>query len=59
MPASPASDYYDDTANATMAANSVQVTTEDSGGNQPHAIMQPFITVNFIIALQGTYPPRN
>ena len=30
-----------------------------AGGNQPHANLQPYLAVNFIIALQGIYPPRN
>ncbi len=29
------------------------------GGNQPHNNMQPFIVVNFIIALVGLYPSRS
>lgn len=28
------------------------------GGNQPHNNMQPYLTVNFVIALQGIFPPR-
>jgi len=28
------------------------------GGNQPHNNMQPYLTINFCIALQGVYPPR-
>ena len=29
------------------------------GGSQPHNNMQPFITVSYIIALQGLYPSRS
>jgi microcystin-dependent protein len=29
------------------------------GGNQPHNNMQPYLTLNFCIALQGVYPPRS
>ncbi|WP_232539834.1 phage tail protein [Azohydromonas aeria] len=29
-----------------------------SGGNQPHDNMQPFLAMNFIIALEGIYPMR-
>jgi microcystin-dependent protein len=29
-----------------------------TGGGLPHNNLQPFLTVTFIIALQGTYPPR-
>jgi len=39
------------------------VTMSDSsiapaGGDQPHNNMQPYLTLNFCIALQGVYPPR-
>jgi microcystin-dependent protein len=29
-----------------------------AGGSQPHNNMQPYLTLNFNIALQGVYPPR-
>lgn len=29
-----------------------------AGGDQPHNNMQPYLTLNFCIALQGIYPPR-
>jgi microcystin-dependent protein len=29
-----------------------------TGGGQPHNNMQPFLTLNFCIALQGVFPPR-
>ncbi len=31
----------------------------NSGGSQPHNNMQPFLTMNFIIALVGLYPSRS
>ncbi len=45
------------------AAGSAQVTMSDqalapAGGDQPHNNMQPYLTLNFCIALQGVYPPR-
>lgn len=30
-----------------------------AGQSLPHNNMQPYLAVNFIIALQGVYPPRN
>jgi len=30
-----------------------------AGGGQPHNNMQPYLTLNFCIALQGVYPPRS
>jgi microcystin-dependent protein len=29
------------------------------GGSQPHNNLMPYLTLNFIIALQGIFPPRN
>ena len=31
----------------------------DTGGGQPHANMQPYLVLNYIIALQGVFPSRN
>ena len=31
----------------------------NAGGSQPHDNTQPYLTVNFIIALQGIFPSRN
>ena len=28
------------------------------GGNQPHTNVQPYLGLNFVIALQGIFPPR-
>jgi microcystin-dependent protein len=39
------------TMNASMIGN--------AGGNQPHENRQPFLVVNFCIALQGIFPSRN
>jgi microcystin-dependent protein len=30
-----------------------------AGGSLPHNNMQPYLTLNYIIALQGIFPPRN
>ena len=32
---------------------------ENAGGNAPHTNMQPFLALNYIIALQGIFPSRN
>lgn len=31
----------------------------NTGGSQPHQNMMPYLVLNFIIALQGTFPSRN
>lgn len=33
--------------------------TSIQGSSQPHNNMQPFLTLNFCIALQGVFPPRD
>jgi microcystin-dependent protein len=38
----------------SMAATSVA----SAGGDQPHNNLQPYLTLNFNIALQGVFPPR-
>lgn len=35
-----------------------EIKVNPTGGGQPHNNMQPYLTVNFIIALQGEFPPR-
>ncbi len=30
-----------------------------AGGGQPHNNLQPYLTLNFCIALQGIFPPRS
>jgi microcystin-dependent protein len=39
----------------TMDANAVT----SVGGSQPHLNMQPYLTLNFCIALLGIFPSRN
>ena len=34
-------------------------TLTTAGGSQPHSNLQPYLTVNFCIALQGLFPSRN
>lgn len=46
---------YAGTANGTMPAGAV----ENAGGGQPHGNMQPYLALNYVIALTGIYPTRN
>ena len=51
-------------SDAGVGANKMNVgsmggTTGNAGGNQSHNNMQPYQTVNYIIALQGVYPSRS
>ncbi len=34
------------------------VTVGNAGGSQPHPNMQPYLCINFLIALEGIYPSR-
>ena len=38
-----------------MAAGEIS----NTGGSQPHQNMQPYLVLNFIVALQGIFPSRN
>jgi microcystin-dependent protein len=43
------------TQNAAMGATAIG----SSGGSQPHSNIQPYLALNFCIALQGIFPSRN
>ena len=51
--------YSSNAANTMMAANSVDVTVGNTGGNQPISVVQPWCAVQFIIATVGIFPSRN
>jgi microcystin-dependent protein len=48
---------YSDTSpgNVTMAPQALSI----AGGSLPHNNMQPYLALNFCIALQGVFPPRS
>jgi microcystin-dependent protein len=47
--------YAPNGATSAMAAQAVA----NTGGNQPHNNMAPFLALNFIIALNGIFPSRS
>ncbi len=47
--------YVDTATNAQFAAQA----SASAGGSQPHDNMMPFQCVNFIIALEGIFPPQS
>lgn len=47
--------YAANSDGSTMKATMIGL----SGGNQPHNNMQPYLVINFCIALQGIFPSRN
>jgi microcystin-dependent protein len=48
---------YQTNATQNLVAMSDQA-IPPAGGDQPHNNMQPYLTLNFCIALQGVFPPR-
>jgi microcystin-dependent protein len=48
---------YDSNPSAPLVAMS-PLAIAPAGGGLPHNNMQPYLTLNFCIALQGVYPPR-
>ena len=50
--------YQTDTS-ASSLVDMASATLSTTGGGQPHANMQPYLTLNFIIALVGVYPSRS
>jgi microcystin-dependent protein len=47
------------TGNGHGANNGVAVTINNTGGNQSVNNMQPWLAINYIIALQGVFPSRS
>jgi microcystin-dependent protein len=45
---------YQNASNTTLSDQALA----PAGGDQPHNNMQPYLTLNFCIALQGIFPPR-
>jgi microcystin-dependent protein len=46
---------YSTPATGAVNPNSLAIT----GGSLPHTNLQPYLVLNFCIALQGVFPPRN
>jgi microcystin-dependent protein len=49
------SNSYADSHDQTLNAQSISA----AGGSQPHNNMQPYLGINYIIALMGEFPSRN
>ena len=46
-------------SNAAATGTMSPTTVANAGGNQPFSVVQPYLVINFIIALQGIFPSRN
>jgi microcystin-dependent protein len=55
VPAGTSGNSYDATGNVNMNASMIGQT----GGGEPLSVVQPYLTVNFCIALQGIFPSRS
>jgi microcystin-dependent protein len=49
----------DNTASLASGTVSGNVTIGIAGGSQPFSIMQPYLGISYIIAIEGIYPSRN
>jgi microcystin-dependent protein len=61
FPAVTQNPVYADTATPNVFTGGAVVsgTTDISGGGQPFSIMNPYLVMNYSIALQGIFPSRN
>ena len=50
--------FYGPSSGSTTTIN-VGTVSLYTGGNQAHTNLQPFLAINWCIALQGIYPSRN
>lgn len=51
--------YTNTTANTTLGSVSGSLTVDATGDNQAHENRQPFQALNYIICLDGIFPPRD
>lgn len=54
-PTASVANFSDAAPDGTMNPAAISMT----GGSQPHSNIQPYLCINFLIALEGIYPPRN
>lgn len=51
--------YGDAATPATMIAGMIRGSANPVGGSQPHSNLMPYTVLNYIIAVQGIFPPRS
>ena len=60
FPAKPGTDIYTGSTDGTFMGAPTQIqNTGLTGGSQPFGILQPYLALNFCIALEGIFPSRN
>lgn len=52
-------DLYNNTTSPPLPLVAMNTVTNTVGGSQPHNNMMPYLALNWIIALQGVFPPRS
>lgn len=50
---------YSTSTDTLMAAGSVSGTATAVGGSAPHSNLMPYLSLNYIIAITGIFPPRS
>ena len=51
--------FIEEAANTRMAQSSVSGNTDNTGGGIGFSNMQPYLGINYLIALQGVFPSRS
>lgn len=59
FPARAPDNMYSNSSDTNMNPNAVSGTVGNTGGGQPHNNMQPYLALNYCIALMGLYPSRS
>jgi microcystin-dependent protein len=58
-PAAGTTQFFNSTDGNNMGSYSSISSTPIAGGNQPVSIIQPYLAMNFVIAVEGIFPSRN
>jgi microcystin-dependent protein len=58
-PIDSAMQIYTPASGASLQPLNSGIIGPNSGGSQPHENMMPYLTMTYIIALQGVFPPRD
>lgn len=54
-----ANQFSSNVPDATLAPFNANVTVQVAGGSQPFSVMNPYLVMNYSIALYGIFPSRN
>lgn len=51
-------DVFAENGSIPMGPSPIDATISNTGGNQPHSNVQPFLGMNYVICMYGIYPSR-